>query len=395
MGVFSNLFSREKITVSKVIDMLNSGYSIMQVNKQLYDIPEIRTAINFVAEKCASVPIYHARVDPSGNVDTIHDSINRVLTIRPNPYQSPFVFWTEAKTRKLIHNNCFILTDWHGDGALRGLYILPFTQYEFAVVDDGKLAIRFPAGGKEWAFYYDSIIHLQRFPTKNGGAARQATGNYVDIVDTMQQQAVKDSKTSGRVSALMQVTNTLKGSDMKKKLDEFKSLFLDSENTTGFGMIGNEYNVIPLNMQRVPLNTKLMDDITRHLYNYFGVSHEIINGTASAIQNQQFIANSVKTDIRQTTEELTYKLFSAGEISHNHRIISDMTELEISTLDDQTRFFKEMIFGGVMTRNEIRKRLGLSRGPDALDEFMESKNFVAIGQRPENERIDQASKGGE
>lgn len=401
MGVLNsirNFFSRDKVTVSKVIDLLNQGYSPMEINRQIYDIPEIRTAINFVAEKCASVPLYHARVDSAGNVNNINSSINRVLTIRPNPYQTPQVFWTQAKTQKLLHNNCFIFVDWginNDSGILHGLYILPFTQFEYAAVDDGKLAIRFPTGSGSWDFYYDSIIHLQRFPTSKGGAARHATGNYVEIVDTIQEQAVKDSKTSGRISALIQATNPLKGSHMKKRLDEFKELFLSSENTTGFGFIGAEYNVQKLDMNRVPLNTKLLDAITRSLYNYFGASHEIINGAATAIQNQQFIVNSVRPDIRQTTEELTYKLFSAYEIHHNNRILADTTELEISTLDDQTRFYKEMIFGGVMTRNEIRKRIGMSRGPDALDEFMQSKNFIALGQRPEKEPIPDDAKGGE
>lgn len=380
LGLISNIknyFQGEKLTVSKLIDLLNQGYSLMQINRQLYDIPEVRTAINFVAEKMGSVPFYHIRADTEGNMEMINDSYQYVLTVRTNKFQGPQVFWTHITTMYLIKNNAFALPEWNSNGTLAAIYPLPFSSFEFAQDENGKLIIVFE-GNSNYAFYYDDIIHLQRFPTFQGGTKKQATSNYTTMVGTMQNQAVKDSETSNRISALLQVKSQLKSTDMKKKLDEFKDTFLTAENVTGLGMIGAEYELLPFNFKNSPLNTGLLTEITKQLYNYYGPSYEIINGTADELQYEQFIDNKLKPIIYQIQEELTYKLFSSKEISFFNKIQAETVDLEISTLSAKTSFYKEMVYGTIMNRNEIRRRLGMPKGPAELDKFLGNKNFETL-----------------
>ncbi len=372
-----NAFRGDTVTASKVIDLLNRGMPLIGIGRDLYNIPEVRTAINFIAEKVGSIPFYHVRADLEGNVELLKNRVQNVLTIRTNPYQTPQVFWTYITTRLLLANNVFILPDWDEDGNLRAMYPLPFTQFQFSQSEDGRLVITFPYASS-YAFYYDDIIHLQRFPTHQGGTQRQATGGYVEIVNTLQSQAVNDSKNSQRIAALLQVKTQLKGSDMKKKLDEFKELFLTAENTTGFGMIGAEYEVHNLDLKLNPLNKDLLEAIVSYMYNYFGASKEIVTNTATELQYEQWVDNSIKPIVYQVEEELTYKLFSPTEIQHNNKIQAELIDLEISTLSAKTAFYKEMVYGTIMNRNEIRKRLGIPKGPPELDEFLENKNFQTL-----------------
>lgn len=385
MGIFrnitsgiSNLFQKNQgLTATKLINLLNQGYSLIQINSNIYDIPEIRTAINFIAEKIGSVPFYHVRKDIEGNTDMIDDNFQYVLTVRANKYQGPQVFWTHVATMYLLNNNAFIMPDWNNNGTLNALYLLPFTQFEFLQDQNGKLIIRFQ-NNKDYTFYYDDIIHIQRFPTFKGGSSKQATGNYITMVNAMENQAVNDSKTAGRISALLQTKVQLKSANMKKKLDEFKDTFLTAENTTGFGMIGAEYELLPFNFKNTPLNTELLTDITKKLYNYFGVSYEIISNTANELQYEQFIDNTIKPIVYQIEEELTYKLFSPGEIAFDNKIQAETVDLEISTLTAKTAFYKEMVYGTIMSRNEIRRRLGIPKGPPELDKFLGNKNFQTL-----------------
>ena len=194
----------------------------------------------------------------------------------------------------------------------------------------------------------------------------------------MQNQAVNDSESSGRINALLQVKTQLKDIDMKKKLDSFKDLFMTAENTTGMGMIGAEYDVHKLDLKINPLNTQLLTDITKQLYNYFGPSYEIINGTAGELEYEQFIDNKAKPIIYQIQEELTYKLFSKNEIYFYNKIQAETVDLEISTLSAKTAFYKEMVYGTIMNRNEIRRRLGMPKGPKELDQFLGNKNFETL-----------------
>lgn len=361
-------FTSNKVTATKVIDLLNKGYSLTQISGDLYNIPEIRTAINFIAEKVACVPFNHVREDETGKIVNVKDRLSYVLRKRVNPKQGPQVFWTKAITQTLLYNNCYILPEWDANGFVKWLHILPFTQAEM-LEENGRITITFLG---QYKFFYDDIIHLKRFD----GTTRQATGNYIQIVNTIQSQAVNDAETSGRIAALLQVKTALKGSDMKKKLDEFKELFLSSENTTGFGMIGAEYDVHKLDLKINPLNKELLNDVIRVLYNYFGVSPEIINTNANELQFEQFIDNTIKPWVYQIEEEISYKLFSETEIYHGNAVVGDTIDLEISSLSAKTMFYEKMLYQGVFSRNEVRKRIGMS-WVDGLDEYRANLNSVA------------------
>lgn len=384
MGILqriTNVFRPQKdetITAAQIIDLLQRGMPLMSFGRNLYDTPEVRAAINFIAEKVGSVPFYHARADDEGNVEHMNSRVQYVLTKRTNPLQGPQVFWTHMITRVLLANNAYAFPDWDDNGNLRAIYPLPFSQHEFGQDDDGRVVIWFPAAGREGMFYYDDIIHLQRFPTQTGGAPTQATRGYMEIVNTLQSQAVNDSKNSQRIAALLINKSQLKGADMKKKLEEFKDLFLTSENTTGFGMIGPEYEVHNLDLKIQPLNKEVLNAVVDYLYTYFGGSRAIFTHSANEIEIEQFITNTILPTVYQIEEESTYKIFTNTEMSHHNKVIAELVDLEISTLSARTAFYKEMLFASVMTRNEVRKRIGLPKGPPELDQYMESKNFQTL-----------------
>ena len=159
-------------------------------------------------------------------------------------------FWTHTITKLLLCNNAYIFPDWDANGNLVALYPLPFTTHQmgngWGPPCDHLQCVR------ELTFPYDDIIHLQRFPMQNGGERRQATGNYTQMIAAMEEQAVKDCANSDRIAAIMQFKTALKGAALKQKLEEFKELFLTSENTTGFGMIGGDYEVKNLDLKKKP-----------------------------------------------------------------------------------------------------------------------------------------------
>lgn len=378
MALLDKLFKREKyITVAQIIDLLNMGRGLnVSINgKSLYNIPEVRTAINSVAETVGRVPFYHIRADNAGNIDRQFNRMDYVLTIRTNPYMSASVFLTYMATRVLLTNNAFAFPEWDDSGKIKWIFPLPYDNYQMSRGSDNRLYITFNG---THTFPYEDIIHFQRFPTDRGGSMGQATGNYVNIVNTLQDQAVKDSETSGRIAAILKTKIPLNKADMSKKLADFKDMFLNAENNTGFGMIDNQYDIEKVDLKTNPLNPDLMKVITKSLYNYFGTSEEIINGTATEIQYEQYV-DKLKNLILQIQQELTYKLFTDTEIGHGNRIQAELIDLEISSLAAKTMFYKEAIFGGYATRNEIRQRIGLSRGDDKLDVFLESKNFQELG----------------
>lgn len=369
---------RDKATLTRLVDMHIRGWTNPLAGRALYSIPEIRTAINFIAEKAASVPFRHVRVADGGVVLPLEDNIQRVLAVRPNPYNTPQAFVNVIVTRLLVNGYAYIYPEWEGK-ALKGLYPLPFTSHALEKDPAGQQWVIFEGDSGKMRFMLEDLIILNRFPAL--GEGRRLTTysdpvtNYVNILGTIQGQAVDDAESAGRIAGLLETQVMLNEADMQKKLEAFRKAFLTSENVTGLGMLPTGYKFIPVDFKRNPLNTELLNTITRQLYNYYGVSFEIINGSATELQYEQFVDNTVKPICYSLEEELTYKLFTDRELFMGHRIQAETVDLEISTLQAKTAFFKEMIFGGVMNRNEVRKRIGLPKGPAELDEYTLSKNF--------------------
>ena len=367
-----------KATLTKLINLLNSGYSLGMINRTLVNIPEVRTAIYYIARVCGTVPFNHVINDPETGVRTRKwDRMDSVFRVRTNPYQCPSIFIESMVAQLLIWNNAFALPIWDDGAQLKWIMPLPFRSFQFKNIN-GELYIEFP-GADQSLYKYCEIIHLQRFPTFRGGMQDQATGNYTDIVSTMQAQAVNDAKTSGRLGALMIAKTGLNPTHMKKKLEEFKELFMSSENTTGFGMVGSEYDVKELNFKINPLNFTLLEGVTKAIYNYFGVSPEIINGTANDVQNEHFIKGTVKPIVEQIEQVSTYTLFTDSAIAQGHMIVSDLFELHVATLAAKTVLADKGVYGGWLNKNGARRLFSMSPIPGG-EVYTSNKNAQTLDE---------------
>lgn len=375
LGGFLRGKNEDTVTVARLINLLANGYSPISVfGKELDNIPEVRTAVNYVAEKVASLNIYHMQEDIGGNQKIIKDDFDWVLNIRPNPLQTPTTFMTRVISQLWLSNNSFILPEWNAKGALGALYPVPMQNFDIKQNEKGVYEVIFIGFGM--AFPYSELIHLQRFPRNNRGAVRQATSSYVTVVNSMQNQAAKDADSSGRVQAILKTTTDLKPKDMKAKLQEFKELFQTAENSTGMGMIGGTYDIQELKLKTSALDVNVLNAITSNLLNYFAVSKELINGNATELQMEQFIDYPMKPLIKQINECFTYSLLSTKEIKAGHRLTASVQGMEIATIAAKTQFIDKLAYHGFMNGNEARQIVDMPRGPAELDKYRPNLNAV-------------------
>ena len=111
MGLFDFLKRNKKEKeIRSIISNYYGGdwkYFVWNYANQIYDIPEVRTAIEKVADIFSCVPIWHKRVDKEGNVAYLEDATSRVLTYQPNPLQNGTQFIKNLITDLLLNNDAF------------------------------------------------------------------------------------------------------------------------------------------------------------------------------------------------------------------------------------------------------------------------------------------------
>lgn len=364
------IFKRKKPELRTIIKEYyggNIGLFARSYASRIYDIPEVRTAIECFADIFSSIPKYIERVDRNGNITYLETPTSRVLTLRANPLQNSTQFWKEVITRLMLDNNVFIepIFDF-STGELKELYVLPRDNFEFEL-DGGNARVKFLTIGKTYSL--ENLIYLNRFASVTGGV-KNNLGLYETVIQALAQQAI-DITNPKKVKALLTgklgTSGNLKPTDRKGTMSDLKAN-LDG-NVDGIAYLDSQWTVTPINWQENDVNRELMQFVVNIVYNYFGITQEIINNKAQEIEFQLFVKNRIEPLAKQIEQEFTSKLFTKREIAFGNRVEFDTFNLSVSTLQAKTALFSVGLRQGVLNIDDAREMIGLAPLPDGLGQM--------------------------
>ena len=369
----------------------NIGLFARTYASSLYNIPEVRTAIETYADIFSTIPRYFERIGKDGNITYLENAASRVINLKPNPLQNATQFWKNLVTELMLYNNVFVEPSWDvRTGQLKSLYVLPHMQHEFNLYGE-RATVTFLNTGKTYDL--DDIIYINRFPTLTGGS-KNNIGLYETVIHALAEQAIAVADPQ-KARAILQSASGQSGNiKQKDKEGALKDLEGNFDKTVrGMVYFDPQWKITPINWQENDVNRELMKFIVNIVYNYFGMDEEIINNNASEIKFQMFVKTKMEPPARQVEQEFTYKLFTAREIEVGNRLELDTFNLSVSTLAAKTQFFNVVGRSGVMNIDEQREMVGLPPLPNGLgqmyrvtadtvnieivDDYQKSKNGVA------------------
>lgn len=335
---------------------------------KIYDIPEVRTAIESFSNIFASIPKYVERFGKNGNIEYLDNATSKVLTLRANPLQNATQFWKNLVTRLLLDNNVFVEPIWdYSTGNLTSLYILPNDNFKFDLKGDNA-TVTFTGVNKTYSL--SKLIYLNRFSSITGGS-NNSLGLYETVLQSLMQQAINVASPN-KVKAFLQgkqsTSPLLKEKDRTGTMQDFK-INMD-ENVQGVSYLDGQWTVTPINWQENDVNRDLMKFVINIVNNFFETTAEIINNKASEIEWQLFIRNKIEPLAQQIEQELTTKLFTQREIEHGNRIELDTFSLYAGTMQSLSAFFSVGLRQGVLSIDEARKKIDLPALPDGLGKMV-------------------------
>lgn len=364
MGFFDFLRrNRKQKEIRSIISNYYGGnwkYFVWNYANQIYDIPEVRTAIEKVADIFSCVPIWHKRVDKEGNVVYLEDATNRVLTYQPNPLQNGTQFIKTLITDLLVQNDAFAEPIFDGKtGALAKIYPLPVRNKKLTLENGFGYVQFFDArNNPEKKYNLNSLIYLNRFSSLTGGT-KNNLGLYETVIKSLEAQIVNvanPKKPRAILQSNLNGAGQLKERDKTGVMNEVKANFAD--NVDGLVYFDKMWSVTPVNWHENDVNKELMQFVINIVYNYFSINENIINNKASEIEMQMFIANTIKPLAIQCEREFTNKLFTPNEYYFGHRIEFDYHALTVTTLQARTALFSVAIRSGILNQDECREYLG-------------------------------------
>ena len=400
MGIL-DIFKRNKNfkNAQSIVKFIYGGNVQLFANhyaSNMYNIPEVRTAIEFFSDVFSTIPIYSKRVQRSGDITYFDDATSKVLALSPNPLQCSTQFWKSVITHLMLYNNVFIEPIYDNEtGLLKEVYPLPMTSFDL-YLENGQAFVKFydhVVGYKE-KYNLRSLIYLNRFNNLAGGNKKQALSLHETVLQALQNQAIEVANPK-KPRAILQTkvgnSGNFKPADINGVMKGVGDNFQEDNIVNGLAYLENQYEITPINWQENDVNRELMKTIVNTVYNYFGLNEKIINNSASEIEYELFVNNRIKPLALQIEQELRRKLFTDKEIGFGNKIELDVFDLSVSTLSAKTALFAIASRQGLMNLDEMREKIGQPPIPNGL-----GKMYRVTGDTINLDKVDEyqaAQKG--
>lgn len=358
MGLFDRLFGRAPKPVGQPMGnfQMLTGYEPSWSTAQggsIYESQMIRAAIN-----AAATHISKLRVSIQGSAKP---ALRVKLQHAPNEWLSWSQFLYKTATALFVYNSVYILPVFDDYGEISGIYSVVPERCEIVEYGSKKipyLRYRF-ANGKTAAIELDSCGIMTRFQfTKDllgeSNAALFPTMELIRISNLGIREGIRNSA-SYRFMA--RVNNFSKESDLAKERRRFsRENFASDVESGGILLFPNVYTDIKqLDSKPYTVDADQMEIIRKGISDYFGISEEIMQNTATPEQYQMFYEGIVEPFALQFSEVCSRMLYTFNERSRGSGIMLTSNRLQFMSNADKLAVSTQLIDRGIMSRNDARE----------------------------------------
>lgn len=363
-----NLFERifgKKDTSERIplygFKLLN-GYDAIYTRwgKNPYDSKVARTAIDRIATQAAKMTPKHIQNDIN---HPILGDINKMLQGKPNPIMSSYDFIYKIVSQLYTYDNAFVFIAKNERGYITGFYPVLATETKLLKDDENNIYLRFKfIDGNYYILRYEEVIHLRRFYNSD-----DFWGESNSILDTdletahISSEGIKHAiKMSNSIKGILKYSNSMiKNEDIVKNRNEFVNAFIGDGTGNGIAALDSKAVFEPINVNPITLDDKQLDRVNKNIYDFFGISENIIRNDYSSEQWNAFYEGVIEPLSVQFEEAFTNAIFSEQAIRDGHRIIFTTHRLQYASLDQKIKLLNTILPYGLVTKDTALELLDM------------------------------------
>lgn len=321
----------------------------------MWDINTVRSAVDAFARRVSTATPRHVRVSADTTV-SVNDYIDRILQYKPNPYMTASEFYYKLAAQYKVYNNAIaypVFDDMHRLTAVYPINAQYFELLEYM----GTLYCRFRfATGSSYICEYSRLIHIRRHFLENDifGDNNKPLETVLKTANTFNQSMSKFAELIAVIRGVLKVSNAVKTEDLNKRRDDFIRDNLRMENN-GAGVIVTDakYDYTPISDKTTPIPSTQLEYIKTEIYDYIGVSKEIVENTATAEQERAFYSGEISPFFHKLTQAFTNCIFTEREVGHGNRIVFAANSVQFATLPEKVTAAKFLTEIGAATLDQI------------------------------------------
>jgi len=317
----------------------------------------------------ASVKIKHVKVDTQTEryEKTITDDLNDILSLRANKDQTskeyildicekmfkygyvagiPYEF-KESDPDTMVGMRTGIIKDWFPDQVLVDLYDDRNGSHKSIKFNKDEICIFV---NPLYSIMNEPNSTLQRLMTKL---------SMLDMID--------DKALSGKLDIIVSLPY-LARTDVQQKQAEKRLKSIENQlvnSPYGIAYIDSSEHITQLNR---PAENNLLSQIqylTETLYNQLGVTKAIFEGTADESQMVNYYNRTIEPFLNAIIDEMNIKLLTKTARTQGQRIMFFNDMMKLSPISSTADIADKLVSKEILTRNEVRARLGYAPSDDA------------------------------
>lgn len=385
MGFFDKLFRpKPDPAVLNYFQMLGSYTPVWRSSAGgVYEALETRAAIHAIATHCSKL-----KPNVIGSAGKHYE---RMLQVRPNPWQTASQFLYRLATIYEVENNAFIIPIHSEYSAtdIVGLFPVVPASCELREGRSGKLILKFTFPNGKTAYEdFDQVglMTKMQFESDMFGDDNSPLQPTMKVIGMQQQAMVESIKQSASPRFLAKISNSLRREDLAAERQRFIEDNLGIQNAGGVMLFDQKYSdVKEISAKASTIDAEQMKLIDDNVAKYFGVSPEIMRNEMTEEVWNAFYEGKIEPFALQASLVICSMLFSDRQIAAGNGIEFSANRLQFATTRNKLNTVVQMFDRGMLSRNEGREILQMpSIGPDG-DLFFIRGEYVDANSRTDEQ----------
>lgn len=326
----------------------------------IYESEIVRAAIDARARHISKLKVE--------TVGTANPPLQSKLALGPNQFMTWSQFLYRTSTILDVTNNCFICPVFDERMVITGVF--PVLPSSCALVEyDGELWLRYQFSNGQVAaveFKKCAILTKHQYQSDFFGDSNFPLRETMQLMHIQNQGIEEGVKNAATFRFMATLNNFSSAADLAKERERFTESNLSTESKSGgFLLFPNTYKDIKqIDVKPYAVDAAQMQQIRENVFNYFGVSEEVLQNKAKAEDLEAFFDGAIEPFAIQISEAMTRMLFSERERAQGSYLIANANRLQYMSTSAKVQMAKELGDRGAILIDEIRELFNYEPLPD-------------------------------
>lgn len=317
----------------------------------IYESEIVRASIDARARHISKL-----KVEVNGSANP---SLQAKLRLGPNQWQTWSQFLYRVSTILDVNNTAFIVPVFDERMIITGIF--PVLPSSCSLVEyKNEIWLRYQFSNGQYAaveFRKCAVLTKHQYRHDFFGDSNRALRETMQLIHIQNQGVEEGVKNAATFRFMAQMNNFTSTEDLAKERKRFTEANLSTESEAGgFLLFPSIYKDIKqIDVRPYSADAEQMAQIRENIFNYFGVSEEVLQNKAKAEDLEGFFDGCIEPFAIQFSEALTKMLFSERERAQGSFLIANANRLQYMSTAQKVQMAKELGDRGAILIDEIRE----------------------------------------